>query len=1345
LKQYKSKSNQRRRKMLARKMILTMIVCILVSGASWATTYYVDPAGDDSDDGTSWAEAFATIQKGIDTASSSDTIDVNEGTYYESIDYDGNAITVRSTDPDDSAVVAATVIDANGADYGVYFHNSEASSSVLKGFTITGAHRHGVYCDEASPNIENCVIENNGSSGHDGGGMKNYDCSPTVTDCMFAGNTAEDGGGMHNNRSGSSPKVINCVFANNSADDGGGMYSEGYSSASVTNCVFYGNAAAGDGGGMYSVDSTESVTNCVFYDNDADDDGGGMYNKDGSPTIVNCTFFGNYADDQGGGIKNYNWGDSELTNCIFWGNDAGNSGEEIYNGNNSDPTFSYCDIEDGLNGDKCGGDDSTDGGGNIDVDPEFANGTDPDGVDNKWCTFDDGLRIHMFSPCVDSADANDALSSDIMGLGRVYFNDANNMLAGDVNHADIGAYEAHGGLYGMEMESVTGSSSQRTVVTTGAKYVLTGTKMEMWRRVDPNTNTINPRKVAELQFNQNVGSLTVESYDLCQAVIQSTKATFDFRSDSLFFITAKDSFTYDHNSLIDAEWNAPLDANDWDDDANDRMWTDGYGGSLHAKVAGDPNPNTSENLTNVSMSQNDVMAHMVFPPKSFDFESLYGSAARPHVCGVSDKSDAADLMDPNGMDQYVEDDFGVFSLWTWTYTNGYKPVELDEGVWGYEIDPVEKSNVSAFVSAAHANGFKVVSYIYKPASPVWNSQDIQVTLDWMRSFQEEHDFDGWYIDNGSEGSFLDDYRFMRQVRADIGDSGVIYHHDSIDVWGNWYWYQPSPKETGLRAVMVDAYVNYTYTGETGITGNTGYDVVVHHPDAPYFRYFTGGYGLSQAYASHKLMTRKWSSITQGEKGRLIGENLNGTQILGNHDRAFWWDYFQPAFQSRKNAYNDPNTTFTPDVDWPLDPCTSWFRPATNNDIDFNDTTVTVTWDTDADSDSQVILTNNFAWSYACWADAATYYMDGYTADACSATLETSHSLGIPRTDLVPGDPYEYRIRSATDANVPDQNVYHHRSSFNDPNIVGHWKFEKGTGTTAYDSAGDNDGTIYGQPNWVDGMVDTYALALDGDGNYVGCGATNISEYGGQDGAVTISAWVKPEDVSKYNCATRYFGGVHYFSAGTTVSGRLRTMVRDVNSNVNYWPISSGTIEADTWTHIVFILDGGVGYKFYINGELDVETSNTNLGLYNYSTTSSYIGKGFDSSSSFEGGIDDVRIFNRVLGLNEVDQLYYKESAFWPTPADGAEGIDPNTDYYLNWRVGTLVDWDNPDWHFKVAFGSSDPPDYLAYPYDPNAYVPVKRIYETQLDPNTPYYWRIDTEKRSGEIVTGRVWSFETAP
>ena len=51
-------------------------------------------------------------------------------------------------------------------------------------------------------------------------------------------------------------------------------------------------------------------------------------------------------------------------------------------------------------------------------------------------------------------------------------------------------------------------------------------------------------------------------------------------------------------------------------------------------------------------------------------------------------------------------------------------------------------------------------------------------------------------------------------------------------------------------------------------------------------------------------------------------------------------------------------------------------------------------------------------------------------------------------------------------------------------LVGWWKFDDGSGTTAVDSSGNgNDATVYGDPQWVAGWLDG-ALQFDGVDDYV---------------------------------------------------------------------------------------------------------------------------------------------------------------------------------------------------------------------------------------------------------------------
>jgi predicted outer membrane repeat protein len=340
-----------------------------------------------------------TIQGGINGAVDGDTVMVAPGTYHENnIDFLGKAITVMGTDPDDSTVVAATVVDGDSLGSVFVFDTGEDLNSILAGLTITGGYDDyggGIYCYYSSPTITNNIITQN-SAYWVGGGMYNYESDPTVSHCTFVGNSASrNGGGMHN--IGGSPKVSNCTFTENSArtDDGGGMYNNG-SGPTVSHCAFIGNSASRNGGGMFNYWNSPTVSNCTFTENSAIN-GGGIYNQSClNPTISNCIFTGNSAT-WGGGIHNtdsspvvdnctfsqndyygmYNslGSDPRVINCILWDNLP----IEIYNWDNSSPIVTYSDVQGGYTGE-----------GNIDADPLF-------------------LTFHGFdyllgrgSPCIDS-------------------------------------------------------------------------------------------------------------------------------------------------------------------------------------------------------------------------------------------------------------------------------------------------------------------------------------------------------------------------------------------------------------------------------------------------------------------------------------------------------------------------------------------------------------------------------------------------------------------------------------------------------------------------------------------------------------------------------------------------------------------------------------------------------------------------------------------------------------------------------------------------------------------------------------------------------------------------------
>src|SRR3954453_6976463 len=109
-----------------------------------------------------------TIQAAIDEALNFDTVLVSPGTYIESLDFLGKAVTVTS-----SSGPGNTLLDARSLHQSaVRFHSSEGRDSVFEGFTVkstdaSGAfHGVGVDAAGASPSIiGNVFTESAGCNG----------------------------------------------------------------------------------------------------------------------------------------------------------------------------------------------------------------------------------------------------------------------------------------------------------------------------------------------------------------------------------------------------------------------------------------------------------------------------------------------------------------------------------------------------------------------------------------------------------------------------------------------------------------------------------------------------------------------------------------------------------------------------------------------------------------------------------------------------------------------------------------------------------------------------------------------------------------------------------------------------------------------------------------------------------------------------------------------------------------------------------------------------------------------------------------------------------------------------
>ncbi len=218
---------------------------------------------------------YATIQEAIDTALDGNTIVLEPGIHVEAgIDFRGKAVTVRSTDPDDPAVVQATVVDGDSVGGVFLFRSGEDTASVISGITITGGLSEqggGILCSGSSPLITGNRIIGNAAEGEEteglGGGIACIDASPVIIGNTIIENTARSGGGIGCLES-ASPLIRGNVLTGNAAIYGGGAVFLGGSS-DVVNNTLAGNTASYGGGVHLGLCARADVLNTVLWANEA--------------------------------------------------------------------------------------------------------------------------------------------------------------------------------------------------------------------------------------------------------------------------------------------------------------------------------------------------------------------------------------------------------------------------------------------------------------------------------------------------------------------------------------------------------------------------------------------------------------------------------------------------------------------------------------------------------------------------------------------------------------------------------------------------------------------------------------------------------------------------------------------------------------------------------------------------------------------------------------------------------------------------------------------------------------------------------------------------------------------
>lgn len=258
-------------------------LALLMSAVSRGKVITVDSGGSGD---------FATIQAAADTAGDGDTVEIKPGTYTGTgnwdIDVRGKAITIRSVDPNDSAVVDATILDCGGL-HQAFCLIGQAPTVTLAGLTIANAHsvNGGAVKCLGFVTVSRCHILN---------------CSAGRGGAIYCSGLWDDESlGYPSDGDGATVRVLDCRIEHNTAEMGGGVFASS-DSLLVKGCTIDHNRALSNGGGIAGDFTVADTENNTIRGNRAGREGGGIYLRETAATVADSWLAGNWAARCGGAL-----------------------------------------------------------------------------------------------------------------------------------------------------------------------------------------------------------------------------------------------------------------------------------------------------------------------------------------------------------------------------------------------------------------------------------------------------------------------------------------------------------------------------------------------------------------------------------------------------------------------------------------------------------------------------------------------------------------------------------------------------------------------------------------------------------------------------------------------------------------------------------------------------------------------------------------------------------------------------------------------------------------------------------------------------------------------------------
>ena len=279
--------------------------------------------------------------------------------------------------------------------------------------------------------------------------------------------------------------------------------------------------------------------------------------------------------------------------------------------------------------------------------------------------------------------------------------------------------------------------------------------------------------------------------------------------------------------------------------------------------------------------------------------------------------------------------------------------------------------------------------------------------------------------------------------------------------------------------------------------------------------------------------------------------------------------------------------------------------------------------------TNVVLTLDTSENATCRYDTVAGTAFSSMTTTFLTTGSTSHAQDV---NVVEGNSYTYYVRCQDGAGNTNEDDFTITFTVDVPldlttGLVGYWKLDELTGTTAADSSGNGyNATTAGSPQWNPAQVNG-GLTFDGVDDGAQTGSAPLLDAPTH---LTLSAWVN------HGATNAFRSIIDKRDAGTDGYDLYLTDTSRAFVRINQETLTGATVlTSGTWHHIAAVWDGST-VTLYVNGVLNASKSvSTTL-----STTGALrIGEHFSVNDyRFDGTLDEVRVYDRALNAAEVQGL-----------------------------------------------------------------------------------------------------------